>query len=174
MIPTNRFLSNDDSTAWWVPEQLTNAHGPVFKLGNQTYTTTMLAKRCGEPACHGGWWYDKDDDPQCHCEQCDGTGRHTFEIEVERPCDTLANALRCDPATQRVHVLDVLPIFDSCPDEKPANHVCHAYYAGEESGMWWQHRSFDHHDWTERQVTLPATAALGMWVVWLAVHGGES
>ncbi len=169
----------DGNRAWWVP-QLVYAGDGVFAVtggpDNGLTDLPSLDRPCD--TCLGTKLRvaaSPDGSEVYHgpgtCSDCGGTGRHTFDIEVERSCDTLANALRCDPVTYRVSVVPgmVLPIHDECPDEKPADHICHAW-SGINGEQWFQHRSFDHDDWTERPITLPPDAKPGMFAVQLEVH----
>ncbi len=176
-------ITFDGNRAWWVP-QLVHAGDGVFAVtggpDNGLTDLPSLDRPCD--TCDGTGANDPDEelddveipvllDPDTtdlfDCEDCDGTGQHTFHIEPECPvCDT-SNGDRCyNPHTYRVSVVPgmVLPIHDHCPDEKPADHICCP------TTVWTQHRSFDHDDWTERQITLPPDAKPGMFAVQLEVH----
>lgn len=166
MIPADH-ISIEGDTAWWItdPGEWTD-YGSILN---------ELDRPCD--TCGGNWQdylepLDRDGNVVSPCPDCDGTGRHVFDISVDRNAMPMRDGVHIGrDITLRVHVVPgmVLPIHDWCPDEKPADHICHAWKGGQQSEEWWQHRSFDHTDWTERQITLPPAAAPGMWAVQLKV-----
>ena len=129
------------------------------------------------------WSYMALDRP-CDCTlgrsgtmpDCDGTGRHTFDIVV-------AGAWG-DPPTphevHRVHVIDVLPIVrGACPTPTNAEHrPAHVHLAEPsdddqtQSGICKENCDlvWDNPWKSHNLVTLPPDAAPGMWLVRLAIH----
>jgi hypothetical protein len=123
-IPHTHYRSNGDGTAWWLfapPWTL-----PELQVYNRPCDT------CGGRATVLAIWAN----PQGKCRFCDGTGRHTITVEVERACpadtDGDGDCALCSrtplihgTVTRHVHVLDVLPVqaFADCRDE-PGDHVC--------------------------------------------------
>lgn len=160
MIPASHISFNDDGTAWYIPHHELWKRNPHFIEDYWKRLDRPCDNLCGDIG-----------------ESCDDciNGRHTFTIEIDGWYDEAAGAfvgaVRGN-RTLRVSVVPdvVLPIYDECPDEKPADHICHAWAGGQQSAEWWYHRSFDYTDWTERQITLPPAAEPGMWAVQLQVH----
>jgi len=104
------------------------------------------------------------------CPDCDGTGRHTFTVEVvvrhgrydDRP-STYFNTFRVSVVPDTV-----LPIYDECADMKPPDHICQAYR--DERWIWHSDHKVTQLDPTEVPITLPPAAKPGMWAVQLKVH----
>jgi hypothetical protein len=155
--PTDHISFNDDGTAWWALGSWTLDDSPPVK---------HLDRPCG--SCGGSGYVSDEMVIDAPCPDCDSTGRHTFTVEVEQLCDTLANALRCDLITFRVSVVPgmVLPIVDNSND--------------------WEHGHIDHIDMMDETailrtntegfcqdgeiITLPPAAKPGTCAVQLQVH----
>lgn len=152
MILADHISFNDDATAWWVPDP-----GEWTDYGS---ILNELDRPCG--LCDGAGCDDPVDFYQCLV--CDGTGRHTFTIEVEVPRITMwdTNARR----TFRVSVVPdmVLPIVDIWPTDAPA--IFHDP-SSPVSEWWWTYAVPD--GWN-MPITLPPAATPGMFAVKLQVH----
>jgi hypothetical protein len=141
MIPSTSFQMNDDGTAWWVTDDPVTAelwrailNRPCDICGGGRFTA--LGKLYGQP-----------------CQHCDGTGRHTFTVEVEWP-DALHSG---ESDTLRVHVLEVLPIWAEGEDGYQVLDAITVVDAGMVS--------INYH-----RIPFPSSAKPGMWAVLLAVH----
>ena len=99
MIPADYWLDNGDGTAWIV-----FAEGSVF---DQHFTGIRGDDRPCD-TCDGGG-YPNHELPIC--PDCDGTGRHTFTVEVACPC-TLGRSGSmpdCGGTGIRTHRVSVVP-----------------------------------------------------------------
>jgi hypothetical protein len=107
------------------------------------------------------------------CPDCDGTGRHTFTVEVEASAaDQAAGLATVDVFRVSVVPGMVLPIYgEDEPDENIAdgqNFVIYNYGVGDFDLFMW---SPSIHFWIcEQSITLPSAAAPGMWAVKLVVR----
>jgi len=162
MIPADNFLLSDDgTTALWVNDAPGAANTTTLNRPCET-TYDDLQERFG--------------DPYVRCPDCDGTGRHTFNIEVEcghfdDPESPTISCWNCEAGkrTYRVHVIDVLPIVDTTGLHQgeqlpPPDHACaistyspRVFNVGSKAAGW-------------EPITLPPDAAPGQWLVRLAVH----
>jgi hypothetical protein len=75
MIPANHISFNDDGSEAWV----------VYATGYEADVCKLLDRPCD--TCGGNWQdymepLDRDGSVVSPCPDCDGTGRHTFTIEV--------------------------------------------------------------------------------------------
>jgi hypothetical protein len=166
MIPADSITFNDDGTAWWVVRKCPEPRGQQSMHTDCNVGATILDQPCD--TCGGeGVVDDLDNDGAVvTCEWCDGTGRHTFEIEVECQWNTRAmndafpEFPKMDsPRILRVHVLDALPIYGGYKT-RPVGHI----WINSDGDAW-------HHDVNESKiVTLPPAAKPGMWAVKLEVH----
>ena len=178
MIPDTH-ITIDGDTALWVmgDHQARNCD----EVANRPCDTCG-----GKPWFDKVWWtYDPPDRlntlpderfdvVRSTCPACDGTGRHTFEVETycdnrdwiagsEPKCPRSDNGIR----TLRVNILDVLPIVDAGSNENPEA----THYSIEESGCWlweWDETVSDficHED-----IYMPPAAESGMWLVRLEFH----
>jgi hypothetical protein len=163
MIPASGFQMNPDGTAWWVPE-------PIFNVDDFAWAKA-LDRPCDYDSCHDGWIDTQRGNDSEACEHCDGTGRHTFTVEVgdhSRPPSLsmeLSGEAPCDGCvrTHRVSVVSgmVLPIRKG-PGIHPVP-VIVLYDDG--VGMW---QSGD--DEPTVLDDFPSAAKPGMWAVKLEVH----
>ena len=168
MIPADNFLLSDDgTTALWVNDAPGAANTTTLNRPCET-TYTDLQERFG--------------DPYVRCPDCDGTGRHTFTIEVEctgklvEVTDNGRFGLSCDGGcgkeypwgtlTFTVHVFDVLPIVDEndAMNGPGIPRRCIIYRSPTEA---WFYGDAD--EGVER-ITLPPDAAPDMFAVSLDVH----
>jgi hypothetical protein len=167
-IPASDISIDIDGTTAWLVD--TPGMSVGWELRNRPCDTCDGSGTC----FHGG------PDVLPRCPDCDGTGRRTFTIELECP---ICNGKRsefcgygdglpddnpsCSMGVERVavHVVEVLPIHDYCTDYKPADHICHAW----RDDRWYWHRSERGDRPTEKIITLPDSAAPGMWAVLLAI-----
>ena len=93
------------------------------------------------------------------CPDCDGTGRHTFEIHPNDP--EWGDEPYC-AGCLRVHVLDVLPIVDCDDVPPPADFNWVEWFDDGEHLVWW--------GLAADPITLPSAAEPGMWLVRVKVH----
>ena len=102
------------------------------------------------------------------CRSCDGTGRQTFTIDVAAPPPL--DGYVAEP-TLRVHVIDVLPIFDldDMEDGLPEEWMPHITIDSFGSAQSWWHDRRDEW-WSDEDITLPPTAEPGMWLIRLEIH----
>ena len=173
MIPANHITINGD-TAWW-----------VFDHGLQLIDLAAADVPCD--GCFNGEYPIWDhNDVEVECPDCDGTGRHTFAIEVECVGTLMPNdhgGLTCDGGcsdypygvvTHRVHVVPsmVVPIVDVWGDHESAPRNGRVVDLGNQGHAWvvditskadWQLQPVE-------RITLPPAAKPGMWAVQLAVH----
>lgn len=199
MIPADHF---DPQTGWLVvpacphPQEPEAApHGsPLDHVGAQ-----LLDRPC-DTACNYGCDMYGDHGPlACEngcCPDCDGTGRHTFTIEVEasgcehrytdhgggnytawekcRDCKAARDGYGMTPWVKRlrVHVAPgmVLPIYAKPSDGtegEPKVTILGPTDQGRVLGLYWRNYP---HDNPAEVITLPPTAAPGMWAAQLAIH----
>jgi hypothetical protein len=149
MIPASHWHDNGDGTVWVVFNVIAPEYDPW----------TPYDRPCD--TCHGAR-YDRAIAP---CPDCDGTGRHTFTIEVddgEYPLDRPLD-FRCSVVPGMV--LPIVDQDDGCPDTP---HVCLfcCCLGGEEHQQWWYYDG----DETEEEITPPPAAAPGMFAVLLKVQ----
>jgi len=152
-------ITVDGDTAWYVPTQ-------DNVVGDLNVTHIRLHDRPCD-TCED--WF-RNGDGTIHSlgkrhPACDGTGRHTFEIEVR---DHWAGSLESvptdwsDTSALRVHVLEVLPIVGDDDDWKaPCIEIASE---GNPPGL------FTEDGYYVCNVPLPPVAKAGMWAVRLAVH----
>ena len=150
--------------------------GPTAWLVGPDYTPAFIAtlnRPCDTCCGTGAHILDELEDDRSFwktedCPACQGTGQHTFTLDVEGECMSIANGRlrRYDGFAIAVHVVEVLPIHDHCADYKPADHICRAW----QDERWYWHRSDLGDRPTEEIVTLSADAAPGMSAVRMAVH----
>jgi hypothetical protein len=97
------------------------------------------------------------------CRDCDGTGRHTFTLDVEDP-DAAPIYI---PMTKdlTVHVVEVMPIVDHLRESRRPR--IQKLSAPKMSG---QTHWVDDGERPGKKIQLPATAAPGKWAVRLAIH----
>ena len=110
----------------------------------------------------GGSGYPNNELPIC--PDCDGTGHHAFDIEVE--CDKWIKGYHCWSEVFRVHVIDVLPIIDvpdtGYPHPKPEQFA----YTSKAGSL----RVVDCSAQTDTYISKPPPdAAPGKWLVRLKV-----
>jgi hypothetical protein len=159
MIPSSSIAFNEGGTAWWV------VHGPADYHDHDG----ALDRPCdtcdgkGQTAEH---WFA--------CPDCDGTGRHTFTIEVEHVEQFMNGSWINTTRTLRVSVSPgmVLPIMrhplESNGDTR--------YIVMDRHGDFYL---FDHDcpttEWPTVLDPFPPHAKPGMWAVLLDVHqNGEN
>lgn len=180
MIPADHIMI-DGNTAWWVDHRPLRNNPALQAVLDQTVTAKALDRPCD--GCDGrGTISQVVTVPHVvtirdaiYCPDCDGTGRHTFTIEVaceacgDRHDIPIGNS--SGGSTLRVHVVPdmVLKIVDNGHD------LVRTY----ESGCVLEAR---HRDTKEAMhlyvklgvgvetITLPPAAQPGMWAVKLEVH----
>jgi len=163
------------------------------------HINVKLAKALDRP-CDNEFTHDDTWD----CPDCDGTGRHVFELEVQEvePHRYTERAARVRLArrrehgdalfmvesdgdwytghfrTLRVHVLDVLPIVaGACPQTTNQRQHSHIHFAGYGTAgiCWFDAGLVRDSPWhSENRITLPLAAVPGMWAVRLAIHAPEN
>jgi len=100
------------------------------------------------------------------CPDCDGTGRHTFTMDVAYITRAdLCPHDRC--GSLRVHVIPdmVLPIY---ADVGPVPTETHIRITG--GGIAWLAEPIQGGGWRHTEITLPSAAKPGDWLVQLEVH----
>jgi len=175
MIPADRIAFSDEGTeAWWV------AYHPVMlrpgcvgegHAGVRSFDVRNLDRQCD--TCRGSGAADVVRGICVFmCEVCDGTGRHTFEIEIATGEGWSSVTQQNKTRTHRVSVVPgmVLPVVELTEDECSSNpHVCVWRGMIDEMGG----EPFDHwiyHDGDqETEITLPPDD-VGDWAVQLKVH----
>jgi len=173
MIPADSFLLSDDGTTALVVFGGVPGWTPIgWEADNRP---CVVCKGLGRDIA----------DLVTPCPDCDGTGRHTFTIEVEctgklvEVTDNGRFGLSCDGGcgkeypwgtlTFTVHVLDVLPIVNEAGSKGiPGRVITHNVMTGlggtvVRTWLW---------DGLEARepITLPPAAQPGQWLVRLAVH----
>ncbi len=101
------------------------------------------------------------------CSDCDGSGRHTFEIVVSFDDGRKVSNKLMDEArirTLTVSVVEVLRIRDNETDSDPPNHSGDVFMCAD--GSAYVDTETDH----MTDIDLPPAAEPGMWAVRLAVH----
>lgn len=163
MIPETH-ITIKGGMAWWV-KSIFDSDFPASRLAE-------LDRPCD--MCDPKAWIPRK--PDLPCGDCDGTGRHRFEVEVSCFEQHRPDALTiCEHEhTHRVSVVPgmVLPIVDvwGDPDSLPSSGL--VVDIGGKSAPW----VTDIVNRDERtlrpvtQVTLPPAAKPGMWAVQLKVH----
>jgi hypothetical protein len=169
MIPASHWHLNGDGKLWVAASSHGSRYRPVAgwrSLDRPCDTCDGLGVGHPQESQTEGYW-----EP---CLDCDGTGRHTFTVEVANQCAFHQAKLHenghpdrghciCGerPDTFRVSVVEgmVLPIYGGYKT-RPVGHI----WINGDGDAW-------HHDINEsRIVILPSAAAPGMWCVKLAVH----
>lgn len=161
MIPADHVIFDGD-TAWWVLPWTQASAPPIANLD----------RPCDEYACNDGSWLDGDGDIVCDCEECHGSGRHTFDIEVRADYYIAPMHHHVLADVHRVSIVPgmVLPIVDGNIAEELDRNDRHIMSNGDgtfrfyEAG-WWDHPNID----DDYLVTLPPAAKPGMWAVKLKV-----
>ncbi len=154
MIPSTD-ISIDADTAWWAMPRGWPSCDQI----------DMLDRPCDLCGKKEGWsGYILADLSPIPCRMCDGTGRHTFDIETKWPADC---GRGCDfnhfPMTHRVHVVDVLPIVDSAHSHGIPDNCIDMRFG--------KHPRLVHQpNLPMEAITLPPNAAPGDWLVQLAIH----
>jgi len=161
-IPADHWLDNGDGTVWWVLMPIDRV-----QLAAKEADIDRPCDTCDSGDLRpAGWLYIRGEGWQL-CPDCDGTGRHTFTVEVERPIPMLnANPDRPDITsneirTYRVSVVPgmVLPITTGDAPYLGGPHVWMSSTG---------HRPQDavaYLDEGSTPITLPPAAAPGMWAV---------
>ena len=146
MIDQDHITINDDTALWVFTD-----NGPVTDR-----SAVLDANRPCDP-CNGVGWPGF---AMFACNDCDGTGRHTFTVECE--CDACPEfAGISHKRTLRVHVIDVLPIIN----EGQLMDGTHTVVLIDPTG---QAHLLD--GVAPHVITLPPAAEPGSWLVRLAVH----
>jgi len=134
----------------------------VVDVKSERWHEHNMDRPCDNGSCHEGWVDTQRGNDSGACCDCDGTGRHTFDIDCETP-----DGPRFD---LRVHVIDVVPIEAPSQGEIPATHRSIWLWPSGKARM--RHPEIEHDDnW--RSITLPPDAKPGMWAVLLDVHESE-
>jgi hypothetical protein len=153
VIPASAIHFNDDGTAWSLLHELAQ-YVPATE-----FPEVWLDRSCD--TCGGtGTWRALFADTHGTCPDCDGTGRHTFTVEVA--WQTEVDAYQSE--TLRVSVVTVLPIVKH--DE---HSIVGRYIVQMESGAFYLMSNEDF-PVTSEQITLPPDAKVGDWSVKLEVH----
>jgi hypothetical protein len=175
MVPVDHWRDNGDGTAWAV----ISSHAAAL-------SAALVCEQCGGDglALEGGDDHDcRDCVDGCfvECCDCDGTGRHTFQVEAQTcnlRCDrcgasaSLPFGMQCAEhrpemivEAHRVHVVPgmVLPIKHPTEPRALPNVVLGS------DGLAVVHRADVRYGGTE-WATLPAAAKPGMWAVLLQLH----
>jgi hypothetical protein len=173
---------NDDGTAWWVVRKCPEPRGQQSMHTDCNVGATILDQPCD--TCGGeGVVDDLDNDGAVvTCEWCDGTGRHTFTVEVE--CRSAYH----EPTARRVHgechyckygirthhvsvvpgmVLPITEDTDVVPKHDP--HIIQ--FDGRCGGEpFVEFVPCNGRGLTDDPIALPPAARPGMWAVKLEVH----
>ena len=165
MISADHFLDSGDGTAWMLLRRCPDpAAGSAAHWGGGhpcVYGCKALDRPCG--TCEGDKYLDNEMVMGVTCDDCDGTGRHTFPVEVSFGPMTRGARIH------RAHVVPgvVLPI-DGQTDRNDA-YICHFPEAEDRFVRypegWWGDIELD-----EEIVTLPVAAEPGIWAVLLQLH----
>lgn len=163
MIPTDHIHFNDDGTAWWVWTE--DDHHAYANVDHDNIGLDRPCDTCGGSGTCGasangqsiGWQ---------RCNDCHGTGRHVFQIEVVN-MGTPYQPAKPHYRTLRVHVVPgmVLPIVADVG--RPVPSETHIRITG--GGIAWLAERIDGGGWRHTEITLPPDAKPGMWAVKLAV-----
>ena len=149
-IPASSIHFNGDGTAWWVFDE--NGPAPQFQASRPCDT----CDGCGN-ICWGG-----TPETTLPDGDCDGTGRHTFTVEVEGEWSPRMHADR----SLRVSIREgmVLPIHgDAGWGERQWPGHAHVELMETQTILWRGPDDFEH-------ITLPPDAQPGMWAVLLDIH----
>lgn len=162
VIPADHWRDNGDGTAWVVVEcSHPNSAPAAWDQDDKPCGTCRGSHRVKGPAQTA---VDMD------CPDCDGTGRHTFEVEVESWSGTHTYDGSRSIRTLRVHVVPgmVLPIVDS--DDWVEGVDC---IEANPYGEFWLHLA-SLPPLAARGITLPPAAKPGMWAVQLRIVTPEN
>jgi hypothetical protein len=162
MIPADHFGPTVNGEAWWVMDEA--PHSGLNAIDRPCDTCDGSGLRVasspdGREVYHGPGL----------CPDCDGTGRHTFDIEVaceacgDRHDIPIGNS--SGGATYRVSVvlgmvLPIVDVVDECPEH---SHLCVFY--DRRTNRW----SFSDDTKLDPVTALPPDAKPGMWAVKVAV-----
>lgn len=165
MIPSSHFHLEAD-TAWWVTGDL------IASSEGWALTIDRPCDTCDGERLVPGSTADELQRIEEVCPSCDGTGRHTFDVEVECLCEPESGLDGCEAGTYRVHVISgmVLPIVETIPAS--TSHLIEnepAVFSDPEWRDEWFIRTTDGCI-DSLGVTLPSAAAPGMFAVKLGVH----
>jgi len=162
MIPADHIHFNDNGTAWWVL--------------HRAYEAVGFSKRFDRPCDTCVSWGGRGMSFK-NCRDCDGTGRHTFTIEVEPsnlgeslpgrtdlyPPDELPSQFRVSVAPGMV--LRIISMSAACADDAPPLPFIISPVRRGEATVIAGYPDADH----ETVITLPPDAKPGMWAVKLNV-----
>jgi hypothetical protein len=164
-IPKDSISFNDDGTEAWL----------VIPLLLDVEMKLTEDRPCG--TCDGNGWLRA---PRAilsggpDCEDCDGTGRHTFTIEVKTPggfkrqSGLQGTGWSGGTRSYRVSVIPgmVLAIYGSDHEHYDSQWI-EIHADGTAHRYWWDGVRNAH---TSEPITLPPAAASGQWAVKLKVH----
>lgn len=173
MIPSDRIHDNGDGTAWLV------IGGPDHDARIQGVEGWKWDDRpCDTCGGDGEFANDLNEGHWQDCPDCAGTGRHTFEIEVDTPkYITFPSGASYTPTIRlRASVVPdmVLPIVSGAACESPPPRVHHVCIHEHPDGFLIPPNNAQLlmgglHD-SSRAITLPPAAAPGMFAIKLESH----
>jgi hypothetical protein len=154
VIPASHISFNNDGTAWYVFSESAKWWADIKDRPCDTCLGTKLrvvSSPDGSEVYHGPG----------PCPDCNGTGRHTFTIEVAWQTEVDAY----ESQSYRVSVIPgmVLPIVDG--DQCPEN----PHVAMNPDGTSWHCNGTPYDGDRQAMVTLPPAAKAGMWAVKLKI-----
>ena len=154
MIPTSNITVDGDTALFVDP----NGFVTLDRLNRpNAHVLDRKCDTCGGTLKVRGLPYEDN------CPDCDGTGRHTFDIKVDHtPYDGYFDTLR-------VHVIDVLPITDVVTHDMT---TFIEYTSDPERGYWflWERDAATGHWSTKPIMHLPSAVEPGMWLIRLEIH----
>jgi hypothetical protein len=175
MIPADSITFNDDGTAWLVEEAL-----PDSPSGWPATRNDYPCDTCGGGLEEAFQWRDWQTVSMIQdCPDCDGTGRHTFTVEVgghsrtpslsmelsgEAPCDGCVRTYRVSVVPGMV--LRIISMSAACADDAPPLPFIISPVRRGEATVIAGYPDADH----ETVITLPPAAQPGMWAVKLRVE----
>lgn len=181
MIPAENFrIRSDGQVALWVPTD--------DEFGDLVLVETIRDENRPCDSCRGRGtrFFDKYGQvwgdglaaamgatvAERSCLDCDGTGRHTFEVQYQAQRRPGAQAESVLHPTLRVHVIDVLRIVSmttaSSPESPALPFVLAPVRPGDETVVV-GYPDEDH----ETTITLPPAGIAGRWLARLAIHPGS-
>ena len=152
LIPATHFLDNGDGTAWWLIPYPSSINEPTLAQRR------LLDRRCA--TCDGG--HSRFAAVTGYCPDCDGTGRHTFEVAVACIDPKCPHCTTGGPMSRyRASIIPgmILPIRDNETDFEPLNHSGDIFICADGSAY------IDTESDYMTDIILPSAAASGMFVV---------
>jgi hypothetical protein len=168
MIPSSSIaLSEDGRQAWWVVRECDCDHRVSVGCHKTLRRADQSCDACGGDSDR---WFRLGGSP---CPDCDGTGRHTFTIEVEHHDAAYMTYQTGEPGTRtfRVSVVPgmVVPIVDNDAPEWYERSDHHIGMGQDENAEYNGRIDTGTEPGYVRDVILPPDARPGMWAVQLQI-----